>query len=321
MTKIAVLDDYQGVALQSADWSAVQARAEVTVFRDHIFDADALVARLLPFDAVCVMRERTPLPAAIIERLPNLKFIGSNAARNPSIDLKAAKAQGIVVSSTGYGPSGAMELTWGLILAAARSIPEEVGSFRTGGWQVAVGIDLQGSTLGVMGLGNIGARIAKVGLAFGMNVIAWSQNLTAERAAEVGVTMVDKETLLRESDWLTIHLVLSHRSRGIVGAAELAQMKKTAWLVNTSRGPLVDEAALVDALQRGAIGGAALDVFDTEPLPEGHPLRTLKNVVATPHVGFVTAKTYAIFFRDTVENLIAWMDGTPVRVMELPTPR
>ena len=315
MTRIAVLDDYQGVALSMADWSAVQARAEVSVFRDHLADDDALVARLLPFDAVCVMRERTPLTAALLGRLPNLRFIGSNAPRNASIDLAAARQRGIVVSSTGYGPSGAMELTWALIMAAARHIPAEVAALRTGGWQVGVGLDLRGSTLGIMGLGKIGSDMAKVAHAFGMEVIAWSQNLTAEAAQAAGVRTVDKATLLRESDILTVHLVLSERSRGIVGAADLALMKPTAWLVNTSRGPLVDEAALVDALRRGVIAGAALDVFDTEPLPADHPLRTLHNVVATPHVGFVTARTYAIFFRDTVENLLAWLDGSPIRVM------
>ncbi len=315
MTKIAVLDDYQGVALQCADWTPVQARAEVQVFRDHLHDPDALVERLLPFDAVCVMRERTPLPRAILERLPNLKFIGSNAPRNASIDLDAAKARGIAVSGTGYTSHGAMELTWALIHAAARQIPAEAESFRTGGWQVAVGADLEGATLGVMGLGNIGRSMARIGRAFGMEVIAWSQNLTAEAADAAGARLVDKQTLMRQSDWLTLHLVLSGRTRGIVGASELAAMKRTAWLVNTSRGPLVDEAALVDALQRRAIGGAALDVFGTEPLPPAHPLRTLPNVVATPHVGFVTARTYAIFFKDTVENLLAWLDGAPIRMM------
>ncbi len=315
MTRIAVLDDYQGVALSSADWSAVQARADVTVFRDHLHEADAVVRRLLPFDAVCVMRERTPLTRAILERLPALRFIGSNAPRNASIDLGAAKERGIVVSGTGYGPSGAMELTWALILAAARHVPQEAASFRAGGWQVGVGLDLQGSTLGIMGLGTIGRRVAAVAQAFGMEVVAWSQNLTVEAAEAAGVRLVDKATLMREADILTVHLVLSARSRGIVGAADLALMKPAAWLVNTSRGPLVDEAALVDALKRRAIGGAALDVFDMEPLSADHPFRMLGNVVATPHVGFVTARTYAIFFKDTVENLLAWMDGAPVRVM------
>ena len=315
MTVIAVLDDYQGVALQCADWSAVQARADVTVFRDHLAEPDALVERLLPFDAVCVMRERTPLTRAILERLPNLKFIGSNAPRNASIDLPAAKARGITVSSTGYSPHGAMELTWALIHAAARHLPAEVASFRSGGWMTGVGADLEGATLGIMGLGSIGSRIAAVGRAFGMTVLAWSQNLTAEKAAAEGATLVDKAELLGRSDFLTLHLVLSARSRGIVGAPELALMKPTAWLVNTSRGPLIDEAALVGALTRRSIAGAALDVYDTEPLPPGHPFRTLDNVLATPHVGFVTTRTYAIFFRDTVENLLAWMDGSPIRVM------
>ena len=315
MTSIAVLDDYQDAALASADWAPVQARAAVQVFHDHLHEPDAVVQRLLPFDAVCVMRERTPLSRAILERLPNLRFIGSNAPRNASIDLAAAKERGITVSGTGYTSHGAMELTWALIHAAARHVPAEAASFRADGWQVAVGADLEGATLGVMGLGNIGRAMARIGRAFGMEVIAWSQNLTAEAAEAAGARLVDKPTLLREADWLTLHLVLSGRTRGIVGAAELAAMKPTAWLVNTSRGPLVDEAALVEALQRRAIGGAALDVFDTEPLPPGHPLRTLPNVVATPHVGFVTARTYAIFFRDTVENLLAWMDGAPIRVM------
>ena len=315
MTKIAVLDDYQGVALQSADWSAVQARAEVTVFRDNLVDPDAVVQRLLPFDAVCVMRERTPLPRSVIERLPNLKFIASTGARNAALDLAALKERGIPASATGYSSHGAMEMTWALIHAATRHIPAENRSFRAGGWQVGVGMDLKGHTLGIMGLGKIGQGVARVARAFEMDVIAWSQNLTAATAKAAGVRLVDKATLLREADLLTLHLVLSDRSRGIVGAAELAQMKPTAWLINTSRGPLVDEEALLDALERRVIAGAALDVFAEEPLPADHRLRQLDNVVAAPHVGFVTADTYAIFFTDTVENLLAWMDGAPIRVM------
>ncbi|WP_158747505.1 D-2-hydroxyacid dehydrogenase family protein [Acidisphaera sp. L21] len=315
MTKIAVLDDYQGVAFDYADWAPVKTRADISIFRDNLADPDALVQRLLPFDAIAVMRERTPLPRAILERLPNLKFISSTGARNASIDMAAAKDRGIAVSATGYNASGAIEMTWALLHAAARHIPEEIASFRNGGWQVAVGADLRGSTLGLMGLGSIGKAVAKVGLAFGMNAIAWSQNLTAEAAAAVGVRLVDKETLLKEADFLTVHLVLSDRSRGIIGAPDLALMKPTAWLVNTSRGPLVDEAALIDVLERKAIAGAALDVYDVEPLPVDNVLRTLGNVVASPHVGFVTSKTYAIFFKDTVENLVAWMDGSPIRVM------
>ena len=311
MTKIAILDDYQGAAFESADWSEVRARAEVTVFHDHLDNAAELVRRLLPFDAICVMRERTPLTAELLQRLPNLKFIGSNAARNASIDLVAAQAQGIIVGATGGRGNGAPELTWALILAAARHIPAEVGAFRSGGWQTSVGTDLEGATLGIMGLGKVGARVAAVGRAFGMKVIAWSENLTEDQARAAGATRVDKSTLLKESDWLTLHLVLSERSRGILGADELALMKPTAWLVNTSRGPLVDEAALVHALTERSIAGAALDVFDIEPLPRDHPLRSLDNVVATPHVGFVTKGTYEIFYGETVENLMAWLRSLP----------
>jgi phosphoglycerate dehydrogenase-like enzyme len=313
MKKIAVLDDYQGVALASANWSPVQGRGDVTVFNDHIDDEDRLVARLGPFDALCVMRERTPLPRRILERLPNLRFISSTGAKNASIDLAAARDLGIAVSATGANGSGAPELTWALILAAARHIPAETTSFKQGGWQTSVGKDLSGSTLGIIGLGRIGRQIAKVGLAFGMDVIAWSQNLTDEAAQAVGVRRVDKETLLKNADWVTLHLVLSDRTRGIVGQNELAMMKPTAWLVNTSRGPLVDEEPLIAALEGATIAGAALDVFDREPLPQDHRLRSLHNVIATPHIGFVTENSYNIFYRDTVENLIAWLDGAPIR--------
>jgi phosphoglycerate dehydrogenase-like enzyme len=314
MTKIAVLDDYQGVALEFADWSAVQARAEVTVFRDHLDDTNDVVARLMPFDAVCIMRERTQLKADILRRLPNLKFIASTGARNAALDIDFAHQQGITVSGTASHGSSAPELTWALIMAAARHIPDEVQSFRSGGWQVGVGVDLEGRTLGVMGLGRIGARVATVGRAFGMRVIAWSQNLTVDDAAAKGAELVDKETLLREADWLTVHLVLSDRTRHIVDAAELALLKSTAWLVNTSRGPLVNELALVEALSARSIAGAALDVFEMEPLAADHAFRQLNNVVATPHIGFVTQDTYRKFYGETVENLKAWLDGAPIRV-------
>jgi len=315
MAKIAVLDDYQDVALTSADWSAVQARAQVTVFRDHVKTVDALIERLLPFDAVCVMRERTPLGADVLAHLPNLKFIASTASHNASIDLGAARARTVVVSGTGSRSSGAPEMTWALIHAAARHIPAETALLRAGGWQMSVGVDLAGKTLGVMGLGNIGKRVAAVGCAFGMRVIAWSANLTVEAAQAAGAERVAKDVLLREADWLTLHLVLSDRTRGIVGADELAMMKQTAWLVNTSRGPLVDEAALIEALGQGTLTGAALDVFDLEPLPSDHAFRTLKTVIASPHLGFVTEATYGVFFRETVENLLAWLDGRPLRQM------
>ncbi|MFP1769208.1 D-2-hydroxyacid dehydrogenase family protein [Lonsdalea quercina] len=315
MLKIAILDDYQGVALASADWSAVQSRANITVFRDHLADESALIARLRPFDALCVMRERTPLTARLLARLPNLKFIASTSARNASIDIAAARAQGITVSATQGRGNGAPELTWALLLAAARHLPAECASLRSGGWQVGIGADLESSTLGILGLGKIGARVAAIGRAFGMNVMAWSQNLTPEAAQAAGVTWVDKATLLRESDWLSLHLVLSERTRGIIGASDLALMKPTAWLINTSRGPLVDEAALIEALSQQTLAGAALDVFSSEPLPDNHPFRTLNNVIATPHIGFVTHHTYRVFYEETVQNLQAWLDGSPTRVM------
>lgn len=318
MKKIAVLDDYQNVALKSADWAGLNSRAEITVFNDHVDDEERLIARLLPFDAICVMRERTPLPRRILERLPNLRFIASTGARNASIDLSAAHDLGITVSATGANGSGAPELTWALILAAARHIPTEVTSFDNGGWQTTVGRDLSGSTLGIIGLGRIGRQIAKVGHAFGMDVIAWSQNLTDDVAQAAGVRWVEKQTLLRDADWVTLHLVLSERTKGIIGRRELAMMKSTAWLVNTSRGPLVDEAALIAALEAQALAGAALDVFDVEPLPSDHRFRSLPNVIATPHIGFVTEHSYQIFYRDTVANLIAWLDGGPVRVLSSP---
>ena len=261
------------------------------------------------------MRERTPLPRRILERLPNLRFIATTGGRNASIDLAAARDLGIVVSATGANGSGAPELTWALILAAARHIPTEIASFRSGGWQTTVGRDLSGSTLGVIGLGRIGRQIAKVGLAFGMEVIAWSQNLTDEAAEAAGVRRVEKETLLRESDWVTLHLVLSERTKGIIGPDELALMKPTAWLVNTSRGPLVDEGALIAALETKRIAGLAVDVFDHEPLAGNHPFRTFGNVIATPHIGFVTENSYRIFYRDTVDNLVAWLNGAPLRVL------
>jgi phosphoglycerate dehydrogenase-like enzyme len=307
--KIAVLDDYQGVALKLADWSAVTARADVDVFSDHLADADALAQRLLPYDVICVMRERTPLQAPLIERLPNLKLIASTGPRNASIDLKAAAARGIEVVHTGYFGSPTVELTWALILAGARHIVAEAAAVRSGGWQHSIGDDLAGKTLGIVGLGNLGSRVAKIGQAFGMKVLAWSQNLTAETCAAVGATLVSKQELLRQADVVSVHLVLSDRTRGLIGAAELALMKRSARLVNTSRGPIVAEAALIAALQAGQIAGAAIDVFDVEPLPADHPYRKLANLLATPHIGYVSRGLYERFYRDTVANIIAWLDA------------
>jgi phosphoglycerate dehydrogenase-like enzyme len=307
--KIAVLDDYQGVALKMADWSAVQARAELDIYNDHLADTDAVAKRLLPYDIVCVMRERTPLRRELIERLPNLKLIASTGPRNASIDLEAAAARGIDVAHTGYFGSPTVELTWALILASARHIVAEADALRGGGWQHTIGDDLAGKTLGVIGLGNLGGKIAKVGLAFGMNVIAWSQNLTAEKAALAGARLEAKEALLRESDVVSIHLVLSERTRGLIGAHELNLMKPTARLVNTSRGPIVVESALIAALKERRIAGAAIDVYDTEPLPPGHPYRKLENLLATPHIGYVSRGLYERFYQDTASNILAWLQA------------
>ena len=306
--KIAVLDDYQGVALSLADWSSLEGLAAVTVFRDHIDDEESLVRRLQDFDAICVMRERTPLPASLIERLPKLKIIVSTGNRNRSIDMDAALARGIQVCATGYSSDPTIEMTWALILGSMRHIAREAGSVRAGGWQTAVGADLKGRTLGILGLGRIGTRVAEIGRAFGMDVIAWSQNLTEEKAREAGATLVSKEELFRLSDVLTIHLVLSQRTRGLVGQPELALMKPSARLINTSRGQIVSEDALVAALTNRQIAGAALDVFDREPLPPDHPYRTLPNVLATPHIGYVSEDLYRIFFTDTVGQLRQWLE-------------
>ncbi|UNB53032.1 D-2-hydroxyacid dehydrogenase family protein [Mycolicibacterium sp. YH-1] len=307
--RIAVLDDYQNVALSMADWSPVTARASVTVFADHVFDADELVARLAPFDVVFVMRERTPLPRSILERLPRLRMIASTGNVNASIDTEAAADLGIHVSTTGGSIGSTVELTWALILAAARHLVAERQSVAEGGWQTTVGRELDRRVLGVLGLGRIGSRVARVGAAFGMDVVAWSQNLTAEAAQDAGARYLPREEFFATADVVTVHLKLSERSLGLIGAAELAAMKPSALLVNTSRGPIVDEGALIDALRSGSIAGAGLDVFDVEPLPADHPLRTMPNVTATPHIGYVADRPYRIFFRDAVAAMAEWLDG------------
>jgi phosphoglycerate dehydrogenase-like enzyme len=305
--QIAVLDDYQGVSLVMADWSAVQAKAKVTVFRDHVAEEEALIQRLEPFTILCMMRERTPLTRDILSRLPKLRLIVSTGKRNASIDEKAAAELGIVIQPTGYHDSGAPELTWALLLGIARHLPIENAAFRSGGWQRTIGTDLAGKTIGIVGLGKIGSTIARYAKAFNMRVLAWSENLTAANAAAAGAELVSKETLFRDADFVTVHLVLSARSRGVIGATELGWMKPTAYLINTSRGPLVDEAALVKVLVGRTIAGAALDVFDEEPLPQDHVLRGLDNVVATGHIGYVTEDTYRIFYRDTVAGVLEWL--------------
>jgi phosphoglycerate dehydrogenase-like enzyme len=306
--KIAVLDDYQGVALESADWSALRDRAVITVFQDHLADSDAVIERLLPFDVVCVMRERTPLPRGVIERLPNLKLIASTGPANASIDVAAASDHAIAVVHTGYRSDATIEFTWALILASARNIVTESNSVRAGGWQQMLGTDLRGKTLGVLGLGRIGSQVARIGSAFGMNPVAWSQNLTPESAKAAGATLVSKDQLFEQADILTIHLVLSGRTRGLVGSLELRRMKPTARLINASRGPIVDEQALIGALKNRQIAGAAVDVFDIEPLPAPHPFRTLHNILATPHIGYVSQGLYKTFYEDTVSNVRKWLD-------------
>jgi phosphoglycerate dehydrogenase-like enzyme len=307
--KVAILDDYQDVALRLADWSAVRRRAEITVFNDHLADPAAVVERLRPFEVVCVMRERTPLSRDILQQLPRLKLIASTGPRNAAIDMRAAAERGIVVTATGYESTPAIELSWALILASARHLAREAASVRQGGWQTGVGANLRGKCLGVMGLGNIGKEVARIALAFGMTVIAWSQNLTSEIASAAGATLVDKDALFRQADIVSIHLILSRRTSGVVGAAELALMKPTAWLINTSRGPIVDQAALIEALQARRIAGAALDVFDVEPLPADHPFRRLDNVLATPHIGYVTEELYRTFYGDAAASIAAWLES------------
>jgi phosphoglycerate dehydrogenase-like enzyme len=315
MVRVAVLDDYQDVALEMTDWSTLPKDVEVRVFQDHLKDEDALVGRLQGFDIVMAMRERTPFPRSTFARLPNLKLLTTTGMRNAAIDMQAASDHGVTVCGTGGVVYPTAELTWGLILSLLRHIPREDHATRGGRWQVSMGIDLNGKTLGVIGLGNLGSQVATVGKAFQMRVIAWSQNLTAERAAHFGAELVSKDELLSQADVVSIHLVLSDRTRGLLGARDLGLMKPTAYLVNTSRGPIVDEKALVDALQNKRIAGAALDVFDDEPLSLDHPLRHCDNSVITPHIGYVTENTYKIFFNQTVENIKAFLDGTPIRVI------
>jgi phosphoglycerate dehydrogenase-like enzyme len=315
MVRVAILDDYQDVALQMADWNTLPAEVEVKVFRDHLKDQEALVERLKDFEIIMAMRERTPFQRNLFQRLPKLRLLTTTGMRNAAIDLQAATDQGVVVCGTGGVVYPTAELTWGLILSLLRHVHREDHATRAGQWQISMGLGVNGKTLGVIGLGNLGSQVATVGRAFQMRVIAWSQNLTAERAAHFGVELVSKDELLSQSDIVSIHLVLSERTRGLLGASDLARMKSTAYLVNTSRGPIVNEAALIDALQNKRIAGAALDVFDEEPLPLAHPLRRLENTVITPHVGYVTVETYKIFFEQTVENIKAFLEGTPIRVI------
>ncbi len=311
---IAVLDDWQHVACDVVDWSVLDPIGQVSFFHDYPADTETLAERLADYQVICVMRERTLFDQALLSRLPNLKLLVTGGMRNAAIDVKAARAQGIEVCGTESYKHAAPELTWALIMGITRNLAGEAHSLRTGGWQVGLGRDLHGKTLGLLGLGSIGKWIARYGQAFGMKVIAWSQNLTDEAAAEVGVTCVSKQQLFEQADVLSVHLVLSDRSRGLVDAEALGWMKPDAYLINTSRGPIIDEAALIDTLRQRRIAGAALDVFDQEPLPAGHPFRQLDNVLATPHVGYVTENNYRTFYGQMIEDIQAWQAGKPIRV-------
>ncbi|HTO47890.1 MAG TPA: D-2-hydroxyacid dehydrogenase family protein [Burkholderiales bacterium] len=318
MHSCAILDDYQNVALSIADWGPLGGQVSTRVFNEHIEDREALVKALTEFDIIVAMRERTPFDAGLFDRLPKLKLLVTTGMRNASIDLAAAAKHKVTVCGTSGSVGSTAELAWGLILALARSIPQENALFHSGGkWQTTLGVGMNGKTLGVIGLGNLGARTAKVGLALEMKVVAWSPRLTPERCAEVGVTKAESlDDLLRASDVVSIHVVLNEKSRGMIGARELGLMKRDAILVNTSRGPLVDEQALITALREKRIGGAGIDVFGHEPLPQDHPLRKLENVVATPHLGYVTREGYRTFYTHAVEDIKGWIAGSPVRVLQ-----
>jgi phosphoglycerate dehydrogenase-like enzyme len=317
--RISILDDYQGVALDMADWSGLRGRGiEIAVERAPFADEDDVVRSLADSEIVCAMRERTTFLKSTVDRLPKLKLLITTGMRNASFDMEALKAKGVTVCGTG-GPGGGnedtAELAWGLILGAARRIAEDHAFMRQGGWQTRIGHRLAGKTIGCLGLGRLGSAVARVGLAFGMKAIAWSQNLTAEKAAEQGVTRVEKDELFRQSDVLSVHLVLSPRSRGLVGAREIGLMKPSAILVNTSRGPIVDTDAAIAALKAGKLAYGGFDVYDKEPLAIDHPLRTCPNVILTPHIGYVTDENYRGSFPQYVENIVAFLDGKPMRVI------
>jgi phosphoglycerate dehydrogenase-like enzyme len=320
MPRVAILDDYADVALDLADWSPVQKRSEVTVFERHLSEAEAVEA-LRPFDVICTLRERMALPRTLIERLPNLKLITIVGRSLPNLDMAAASDCGVLVAHSDFANprlrsvrDATPEFAWGLMIATVRNLAEEHRRMRDGGWQASTGMTLSGKTLGLLGLGRIGKRMAEYAKAFGMQVIAWSQNLTEDAAAAAGARRVEKATLFEESDVVSVHLVLSERTRGLVGAPELALMKPHAYLINTSRGPIVDESALIEALRAGRIGGAGLDVYDVEPLPPDDPLRLLPNVTLAPHLGYVTREMLAAFYSDTIEAVVAWLDGAPIRI-------
>ncbi len=316
MHRAAILDDYQNCALELADWKRLDGDVEITVFNDHSDDEEGVAERLADFDIIVMNRERTPMPKSQMEKLPNLKLLVTSGMHNLAIDIAAARELGITVCGTQMVAHPTPELAWALIMSIARQIPKADRSVRDGGWQNTVGVDLKGATLGIIGLGRLGVPVSTMGNFFAMKVIAWSPNLTPERTAEHDVECVSKDDLLARSDFITIHMPMSERSRNIIGAVDFAKMKKTAYLINTSRGPLVNEAALIDALETGKIAGAALDVYDIEPLPADHPLRRLKNTVLTPHLGYVSKENYQLTFGQAVEDIEAWVKGDPIRLME-----
>ncbi|ARB30587.1 D-2-hydroxyacid dehydrogenase family protein [Pseudomonas tolaasii] len=313
--QIAVIDDWQDVASGVVDWSVLETIGKVHFLHDYPADTATMVERLQGFDVICVMRERSTFDKALLQALPNLKLLVTGGMRNAAVDIAAAKALGIQVCGTDSYKQAAPELTWALIMASTRNLLAEANSLRAGDWQVGLGGDLYGKTLGILGLGSIGQKVAQFAQVFGMRVIAWSENLTPERAAESGVTWVSKKELFTQADILTVHLVLSDRSRGLVDAEALSWMKPTSRLVNTARGPIVDEQALVAALSAGRLAGAALDVFAEEPLPVDHPFRHLPNVLATPHVGYVSEQNYRQFYQQMIEDIQAWANNAPIRVL------
>jgi phosphoglycerate dehydrogenase-like enzyme len=315
--RCAILDDYQNVALQMADWSKVAGDLDIKVFNEHLGNQDNVIKALQGFQIVCAMRERTAFPRAVIEKLPDLKLLITTGMRNASIDVAAAKEREVVVCGTSGVGNPTSGIAIGLMLELTRRIGYENARLKAGAtWQTTIGMDLEGLTLGVVGLGKLGTRTAQIAKAFGMKVIAWSQNLTPEKCKEVGVDYAGKEDLFRRADFVTIHVVLSQRSRGLIGAKELALMKSSAYIINTSRGPIIDEAALLAVLREKKIAGAGLDVFDIEPLPTDHPMRKMDNVVITPHLGYVATQNYRAYFDGVVGDIRAFLDGKPVRVVE-----
>lgn len=315
MIKVAVLDDFQDAARQTADWRPLEGRAEVTFFTDNVSGA-ALVERLHPFEAVVAIRERTRFPEDLLAQLPKLRLIATTGMRNLGIDLAACRARGIVVCGTEGGGSPTAELAMGLILALSRNIVAEDASLRGATWQSRrIGSVINGKTLGLVGLGKLGTEMTRLAMAFGMDVLAWSPNLTQARAVAAGCRAVDKPTLFRSADYVSVHLVLSERTRGVVGAAEIEAMRPGAFLVNTSRAGLVDTAALIGALSEGRLAGAGLDVFEEEPVPPDAPILRAPNTILTPHLGYATRENYESYFPQTVENIAAWLDGKPRRLL------